>query len=134
MHETCSTHDRAFLDYGVPTGGDLAQDAYYRLRKRGFTEASPTPAFLDGLAKAFEGAYVAEASVPIVPEPVAAAIDDARTTFAHRLLDDPDADRDLRTDVLPTFYRLVARYYCENREYYPGDGVGIWFTGGDSEG
>ena len=131
MHEACSTHDRAFVEYGVPAGGDLVQDTYYRLRNRGTTEAAPTPAFLDALTKSFEDAYVHAASIPIVPEPVAAAIDDARTTFVHRLLDDPDADRDLRTDALPTFYRLVARYYCENRDTYPGDAVGVWFESDD---
>ncbi|MFT4933069.1 MAG: hypothetical protein ACI91T_002974 [Natronomonas sp.] len=131
MHEACSTHERAFVEYGVPTGGDLVGAMHYRLRNRGTTEAASTPDFLDALAKSFEDAYIDEASIPIVPEPVAAAIDDARTTYAHRLLDEPDADRDLRTDVLPAFYRLVARYYCENRETYPGDGVGVWFDSGD---
>jgi len=131
MHEACSTHDRAFVDYGVPAGGDLVGAMHYRLRNRGITEAAPTPDFLDALAKSFEDAYVDEAAIPIVPEPVAAAIDGARTTYAHRLLDEPDAERDLRADVLPAFYRLVARYYCEYREQYPSDGVGIRFDSGD---
>jgi hypothetical protein len=128
MHETCSTHDNAFADYGIQTGTDLVHRTHYRLRDREYTDPAATPAFLDALEKSFQAAYVDAAAVPIVPEPVAAAIDDARTAMAHRLLDG-GADGDLRSDVVPDYYRLVASYYCEYRDEWSDDGLGIEFGG-----
>lgn len=62
----------------------------------------------------------------MVPDPVEDAIADARGTTVHRLL---GTDPDLRTDVVPTFYRLVARFACLYGPAYPDGGADVRFEG-----
>jgi len=130
---TCSTHTAAFVDHGIDDGIDLVARTHYLLAADGNREPEPTAAFAERVAAAFRRAFVGAAPVPLVPEPVDAAIDEATDTVVHRVLDDPDAD--LRTEVLPAFYRAVASTYCAHLEAGgdPGE-VGIWYDGGDDGG
>jgi len=108
----CQTTDTAFYVYGIPHGQRLRTGT--RLR---FTDADrgfdPSLSFFERLARAFRGAFAAAASGPVVPEPVDAAVEDAREATAHEFVDRPDADFEA---VLAAFYERVARYTCVYRE------------------
>jgi len=43
-----------------------------------------------------------------------AAVEDARALTREEFVDQPDAD--LRTDVIPAFYRRVADFHCVYRD------------------
>jgi hypothetical protein len=124
MTETCSTYDRTFVEYGIRSGRELIARTTIRLNRAGWTEPEPGPEFLDVLAAAFLGAYIESAELPLVPETVDAAVDEALGVLAHQLLD--DWRRDLSADVLPTFYVLVARFYSQFKLWNDGK-VGFWF-------
>lgn len=124
MTETCSTSDAAFLDYGLPNGQVLVPATYYVLSGRDEATYEPSPAYVHRIADAFRTAFVRRADLPVVPEPVDAAVEDAVTATLHEF----DGEADLRTAVLPTFYRRVASYACTYLQWFPEGGVGI---GGD---
>ena len=130
--QTCSTHASAFAGHGIDDGTDLIVRTYYALAADGYRTPAPDVAFADRVATAFRRAYIRTATVPLVPEPVDAAVDGATDVVVHRVLDDPDAD--LRTEILPAFYRAVAGAYCAHLAAGgdPGE-VGIWYGGGDDE-
>lgn len=132
MYETCSNHSRAFVEYGIHDGADIVHRTYYRLVRNGDRRPAASSEFVDRLASAFRTAFVRGADTPLVPESIEAAIEEASGTIAHRLLDDPDAD--LRTDVVPAFYRAVARAYCAHPPADPETDVGIWFESDDDDG
>lgn len=78
------------------------------------TEYQPTESFFDALESAFIWAYLGATEERGVPEHVAAAIDDARAHTKAELEEQPDAD--LRTTVIPTFYKHIADFHCVYRE------------------
>lgn len=108
----CSTTS-SFEDHGIPDGTELVTGTYYRLVGRRAPRYEPTEAFFDRLEEAFIWAYLATADEPGIPVHVEAAIDDARVLTYAEFRDDPDAD--LRTDVIPAFYRRVAAFHCAYR-------------------
>ncbi|MDY6818113.1 MAG: hypothetical protein SVG88_05565 [Halobacteriales archaeon] len=130
---TCSTHARAFVDHSIDDGTDLIARTYYALAATGDRTPEPSPVYADRIANAFRKAFIQSADVPLVPEPVDAAIEEASDLLVHRILDNPDAD--LRTELLPAFYRTVARTYCAYLEAggEPGE-VGIWYDQDDDDG
>ena len=119
MPGSCSTTDTAFLDYGLPNGEILVPATYYVLVDRGRGTFEPTPEYAHAIADAFRTAFVRRAPLPIVPEPVDAAVEDAVTATLHEFVHGAD----LRTRVLPTFYRRVATYTCTYLQWYPDGGV-----------
>ena len=125
MPEACSTSDTAFLDYGLPNGQTLVPATYYVLAGRGEGTFEPTPEYVHRVADAFRTAFVRRAPIPIVPEPVDAAVEDAVTATIHEFTDEAD----LRIAVLPTFYRRVAAYTCTYLQWYPDGGVGVDVVG-----
>lgn len=128
--KACATKGAAFVDYGIPDGTDLIHRTYYALRD-GDGEFEPSPASFDRLTATFEVAFVRAADLPLVPEPVEAAIADAGATTADAFLDRSAAD--LRYDLLPAFYGAVAEAYCQRRPLYPDGGVGLRFDGDDGD-
>lgn len=122
----CSTHTTAFDDHGITDGTELIARTHYTLAETEALTPEPTGAFVEQVATAFRRAFIHEAKVPLVPEPVTHAIEYATDRLAHRLLDDPDAD--LRTEILPAFYQNVAGAYCAHLAAGgdPGD-VGILY-------
>lgn len=121
--QECTTTEAAFVRYGVASTTDLATATYFRLATTGHDESEASSAFVDALADAFRTAFVRRADLPIVPEPVEAAIADAVGPTAHALLDHPDAD--LHGDVTPAFAARVARYTCAYLSMFPEGGQGI---------
>jgi hypothetical protein len=119
--EACTTSDTAFLDYGLPNGGTLVPATYYILAARDGGTFEPTPEYVHRVADAFRTAFVRRAPLPVVPEPVDAAVEDAVTATIHDFV----REVDLRTEVLPTFYRRVAAYTCTYLQWYPDGGVGV---------
>jgi hypothetical protein len=109
--DDCTTTG-SFDDHGIADGADLIARTHYRLAAAdgGF---EPTPAFFDRLESAFLWAYLGSVDEPGVPDHVAAAVDDAKAATAAAFADRPDAD--LRTEVIPGFYRRVAGYHCRYR-------------------
>lgn len=130
---TCSTRAGAFSSHGVADGAGLITRTYYALVASDHDTPRATAEFADEVAAAFRLAFIRKATVPLVPEPVDAAIEQATDRIVHRLLDEPDAD--LRTDILPAFYRAVADTYCAHLAAggVPGD-VGIWIEDDDDGG
>jgi hypothetical protein len=110
--ESCTTTG-SFHDHGIPDGYELVTRTYTRLVAGTDVEYEPTESFFDRLAAAFTWAYLGSVEEPGVPAHVEAAIDDARVATAEEFADDPGAD--LRTEVLPAFYRWVADYHCAYR-------------------
>lgn len=131
--KTCSTHTAAFTDHGITDGTDLVSRTYYTLSTNGHRTPEATSEFADQVAMAFRQAFIRSAAVPLVPEPIDVAIDEATNVIIHHVLDDSDAD--LRTEILPAFYQTVASTYCSHLEAGgdPGE-VGIWYDDDDDNG
>lgn len=108
----CSTTD-SFADHGIESGDVLIRSAYRRLATADAAAFEPTESFFETLASAFIWAYLGEVDEPGVPQHVEAAVDDARVLTFEEFRDDPDAD--LRTEVVPAFYRRVAGFHCAYR-------------------
>lgn len=111
--DDCTTTD-SFEDHGIGDATGLVTRTYYRLRAAGQVEFSASEAFFDRLESAFIWAYLGSVDEPGVPEHVGMAIDDARALTEDEFSDRPDAD--LRTDVIPAFYRRIAGFHCIYRE------------------
>lgn len=111
--DDCSTTD-SFSDHGIDDGVDLVTGTYYRLQEAEDTSFSPTEAFFDRLESAFTWAYLGSVDEPGVPSHVELAIEDARELTREEFANEPDAD--LRTDVIPAFYRRVAGFHCHYRD------------------
>jgi hypothetical protein len=108
----CTTTS-SFADHDISDGSTLIRRTYHRLRSA-HTEYQPTSSFFDALESAFIWAYLGTTKERGVPDHVTAAIDDARAHTKAELEDRPDAD--LRTVVVPTFYRHLADFHCVYRE------------------
>lgn len=125
MH-SCSTHADAFADHGIEDGANLISKAYYILARQNIRTPDASSAFVTQVARAFRQAYIQHAAIPLVPEPIDAAIDDAADMLVHAVLDEPAAD--LRTELLPVFYHQVATLYCSHLEAGGDPGtVEIWY-------
>jgi hypothetical protein len=103
----------SFADHDIEDGSTLIQRSYYRLSDAGRAEFEPTASFFDALEAAFIWAYLGTVRESGVPEHVEAAIDDARALTAEEFT---DREADLRTEVLPAFYRHLADFHCAYRE------------------
>lgn len=110
--ENCTTV-ASFEDHGIDDGSELLRRTYYRLAGGGPVEFVPSDAFFDDLADAFVWAYLESTHGTGLPDHVLAALDDAVAVVREQYADDPDAD--LRTDVVPAFYRTLANYHCAYR-------------------
>ena len=100
----------SFATHGIDDGSRLVSRTYYRLADGGPPEFAPTESFFDRLETAFIWAYLESTGGTDVPDGVLTAVDDARARTAEELADEPGAD--LRTTVVPTFYRRVAGFHC----------------------
>lgn len=117
--EDCTTTG-SFDDHGIGDGADLVTRTYYRLQTGDRLSFAPTEAFFDTLESAFIWAYLGSVDERGIPSHVERAIEDARAFTAAEFADRPDAD--IRTDVLPAFYRRVAGFHCIYRPETPADG------------
>jgi len=109
--EGCTT-TASFDDHGIEDGSDLIQDAHYRLADVDVA-FEPTESFFARIETAFVWAYLGTSGDRGVPGHVEAALDDARVLTHGEFADRPDAD--LRTEVLPAFYRHFAGFHCAYR-------------------
>lgn len=111
--DSCRTTD-SFDDHAIPDGSVLLTRTHYRLVDAGVGSFEPTERFYESLETAFIWAYLGATDGADVPAHVRAALDDAlaatRDDFADR------SAADLRTDVLPHFYRTIAAYHCAYRD------------------
>lgn len=123
MSTTCDTTS-AFDAYGIPDGVDLVHRTRYRLLATDDASFQPTTAFLDRVDHAFRAAYIGTADVPLVPEPLDTALEDAAALTAEEYADDPEAD--LREEVLPTYYATLVGLFCTYLETAPEAAVGMW--------
>ncbi len=111
---TDCTTTTSFSDHGVDDGSDLVTATHYRLLDAGYREFEPGAEFFEAVETAFVRSYLDRtADASGLPDHVAAAIDDARERTREEFEGRPDAD--LRTDVLPAFYRRVAGFHCAYR-------------------
>jgi hypothetical protein len=110
--DDCTT-TKSFDDHGIEDGADLITATYYRLASTeiGF---EPTETFFERLESAFVWTYLGTVDATGVPDHVMAAVEDARALTREEFTDQPDAD--LRTDVVPAFYRRVAGFHCAYRD------------------
>jgi hypothetical protein len=111
--EDCTTTE-SFDDHGIDDGHELVTETHRRLRAARVAGFQPTEAFFDRLESAFTWAYLGTVDDAGVPDGVALAIEDARHAIEAEFGDREDAD--LRTDVVPAFYRSVAGYHCAYRD------------------
>jgi hypothetical protein len=111
--EDCTTTG-SFDDHGIDDGHELVTETHRRLREARVAGFRPTDAFFDRLESAFTWAYLGTVDDAGVPDGVALAIEDARHAIEAEFGDREDAD--LRTDVVPAFYRSVAGYHCAYRD------------------
>lgn len=102
----------SFTDHGIGDGADLIKRTYYRLRESDVTDPS-SEGFFERLESAFRGAYLDAVGESEVPTHVELAIEDARALTEEEFATRPGAD--LRTDVVPAFYRRVAGFHCRYR-------------------
>lgn len=103
----------SFGDHGIEDGSELVHGTHYRLVDGGWSEFAPTEEFYDALEAAFLWTYLGTVGGTDVPTHVRAAVDDALAFTAEEFADRPGAD--LRTEVIPTFYRSVAGFHCAYR-------------------
>jgi hypothetical protein len=111
--DDCTTTG-SFGDHDIEDGSSLVQRTYYRLAEADGLEYEPTEAFFEELETAFIWAYLGSVDGAGIPDHVQTAIDDARVFTAEDFADRPDAD--LRTEVVPTFYRYAAGFHCAYRD------------------
>lgn len=111
--EDCTTTG-SFRDHGIRDGNDLVTRTYYRLREAVDHDFLPNEAFFRKLESAFIWAYLGSVDEPGVPPHVEMAVDDARALTQEEFADRPNAD--LRTEIIPAFYRRVAGFHCRYRE------------------
>ena len=111
---TDCTTTRSFDDHGIVDGVDLVTRTYYRLADGSRPAFEPTASFFDRLESAFLWAYLGSVDEPGVPEHVELAVEDARSLTEAEFRDHPDAD--VRTEVIPAFYRRVAGFHCAYRD------------------
>lgn len=129
---TCTTRTAAFTDHGIRDGTELVSRTYYALVTSGHATPEMSGEYAEHVATAFRKAFIRKAAVPLVPEPVEAAIEASTDIVVHRLLDDSDAD--LRTEVLPAYYRAVANAYCAHLAAGGNPGrVGVWYHDDDDD-
>lgn len=107
--DDCTTTG-SFRDHGIGDGVDLVTRTYYRLRAGERQPFSPNEAFFDRLESAFIWAYPGSVDERGVPPHVERAIEDARALTEAEFANRPEAD--LRTAVIPEFYRRVAGFHC----------------------
>ncbi|MFB6242966.1 MAG: hypothetical protein ABEH80_02605 [Halobaculum sp.] len=113
--EQCATTD-SFAEYGVTDGADLIRDA---ARELGASETVTVDrALIDSVEHAFRTAFLRESGSQTLPDDVDAALDDAAARTHERL---GDETHDLRTDVVPAFYRAFAGFHCAYRTATPPD-------------
>jgi hypothetical protein len=110
--DDCTTTG-SFDDHGIEDGADLITATYYRLASAE-TGFAPTEAFFDRLESAFVWTYLGTVDATGVPDHVMAAVEDARALTREEFTDQPDAD--LRTEVVPAFYRRIADFHCIYRD------------------
>lgn len=125
--DACSRHDAAFDGYGIENGTDLIQATYYRLRPERSRRVTVTPDLVAATTRAFRSVFVQQATLPVVPEPVDAAIVDAASETVHETLGEGRVD--LRTEFVPAFYRNVARLTCQYCPLFPDSGAGVSYDG-----
>lgn len=113
--DECTT-TKSFGDPAIPDGTTLITRTYYRITESDQETFSQTDAFYDALESAFTWAYLGSIDERGVQEHVGAAIDDARAVTAADFADADPTTVDVRTDVIPTFYRYVADFHCSYRE------------------
>lgn len=111
--EECTT-TRSFEDHGIADGVDLVTRTYYRLADGSVPAFEPTASFFDRLESAFLWAYLGSVEEAGVPTHVELAVEDARSLTEAEFRDRPGAD--VRTEVIPSFYRRVAGFHCAYRE------------------
>jgi hypothetical protein len=109
----CTTTE-SFADHDIEDGSALIERTYYRLSEASVSEFESTASFFDALESAFIWAYLGSVEENGVPTHVEAAIDDARAFTREEFAEDDDPD--LRTEVVPTFYRYAAGFHCAYRE------------------
>lgn len=131
--DACTTTG-AFRDHGIPDGTDLIGRTATHMTTTGITDPT-VGGFFEILGDAFRAAFVETADIDRVPSVVDAAVDDAVHTTREAFRGDgsdaaaatagvgPDAipDADVRTTVVPGFYREVAGYYCAFRQHRTPD-------------
>lgn len=110
--ENCRTTN-SFADHDIHDGSVLVQRTYYRLVDAGSGTFEPTADYFQRLETAFLWAYLDSTTGTDVPPHVQAALDDALALTRREFADSPDSD--LRTEVLPTFYRHLAGFHCSYR-------------------
>lgn len=111
--DDCTTTS-SFDDHGIGDAVDLVTRTYYRLKAADRHQFSPDGAFFDQLESAFIWAYLGSVDEPGVPPHVELAIEDARALTREEYQDRPDAD--VRTEVIPAFYRRIAGFHCIYRD------------------
>ncbi|MHC3438709.1 hypothetical protein ACYJ1Y_11580 [Natrialbaceae archaeon A-gly3] len=109
--ECASTN--SFDDHGIDDGSELIRRAYYRIKGEEDVTFEPTERFFDRLEVAFIWAYLSSVEGNTVPEDVAVALADAKVITREEFRDRPDAN--LRTEVIPEFYRQTAGFHCAYR-------------------
>ena len=107
---TCTT-TTAFGAYGVPDGSDLIQRTYHELTD-GTTETDASRIRFGELDTAFRRAFTGLTTLGELPPVVEAALADG-LYFTREQYEGTDAD--LRTVVVPAFYREVAGFLCAYR-------------------
>jgi len=109
--DRCTT-TTSFSDHAIDDGSVLIQRTYYRLAAAE-TTFEPADEFFHRLESAFVWAYLGSNDERGVPGHVAAALDDALAVTREQFAERPEAD--LRTAVLPAFYRELAGFHCAYR-------------------
>lgn len=127
MTTTCDTTS-AFDAYGIPDGVDLVHRTRHRLLSNVDGSFEPTRAFLERIDRAFRAAYIQAAEVPLLPEPLAVALEDAAALTAEAYAEEPDAD--FRDEVLPSYYGTLVGLFCRYLETGADPEVGFWLVDG----
>jgi hypothetical protein len=109
MNDTCTT-TRAFDVYGVPDGSVLVRTTHRLVHEA--DRGTVTDETLEFVAAAFRAAFLEHAAVDSLPPDVDAAVEDARHFTGERFV---ASEADLRTELLPAFYREVAGFHCAYR-------------------
>lgn len=130
QHSTTDAESRRtiFEPYGIDDSTVLARDTRRSLKQTGFKEYQPSPHFSEAMGKAFRGAFIERANIPIIPEALDVAIPEARNDTTHKFLDSVTSQLGI---VVPYFYkRVVAEFGHAVKAGYDFQ-AGIYWEGDD---
>lgn len=110
MSSVSAEKREAFMEeYSLENKEQFFDEMAYQLRMFGITEFQKSSEFIDALVRSYQGAYVTQSPIGVLPE----ALDVSLLPAALVIVDEVEADANLKSSVLNKYFEEVIRqFYC----------------------